>query len=70
VAVGDGENDVALLRAAGVGVAVENAVEELKAEADIVLTAPAGDGIRMLCASLVRDDLADLLEDSASRRAG
>ena len=67
VAVGDGENDLPLLDAAGVGVAVENAVEPLKERADIVLTKPAAEGIRELCASLIRHDLADLLEPSPAR---
>ena len=68
VAVGDGENDLPLLDAAGVSVAVENAVEPLKERADIVLTRPAADGIRELCASLVRNDLADLLALAAPPR--
>jgi len=67
VAVGDGENDLAMLDAAAVGVAVENAVDELKERADIVLRIPGPDGIRELCRSLVADDLADLLEPSAAR---
>lgn len=70
VAVGDGENDIALLDVAGVAVAVENAVEELKQRADIVLTAPGVEGIRELCTSLARHDLADLLASPAARRAG
>jgi hydroxymethylpyrimidine pyrophosphatase-like HAD family hydrolase len=70
VAVGDGENDVALLGVAGVAVAVENAVEELKQRADIVLTAPGVEGIRDLCTSLARHDLADLLASPATRGAG
>ncbi|MFN2581888.1 MAG: HAD family hydrolase, partial [Candidatus Dormibacteria bacterium] len=60
------ENDLALLDAAGVGVAVENAVDALKQHADIVLVRPAADGITELCESLVRDDLADLLETSTA----
>ena len=36
VAVGDYNNDVAMLKAAGVGIAVANAVEEVKAVADYV----------------------------------
>lgn len=44
-AAGDGENDVPLLRAVGLGLAVENAVPELKQEADEVLPLPGGDGI-------------------------
>ena len=64
VAVGDGENDVALLGAAAVGVAVENAVDQLKQRADIVLRRPGAAGIQDLCASLVQTDLEDLLEAS------
>lgn len=62
VAVGDGENDVALIDAAAVGVAVDNAVPQLKRHADVVLSAPAGAGVSQLCTSLVRHDLADLLD--------
>ena len=36
VAIGDYNNDVSMIRAAGVGVAVANAVDEAKAAADIV----------------------------------
>lgn len=70
VAVGDGENDITLLEYAGVAVAVENAVDELKALADVVLVPPGIDGIRRLCTSLVRHDLADLLDSPLARRAG
>ena len=66
VAVGDGENDVALIDCAGVGVAVERAVPELKQHADIVLERPYPDGILDLCRSLALRDLADLLEASAA----
>ncbi len=45
VAVGDAENDHSLLAAAELGVAVANAIESLKSEADVVLDAPNGDGI-------------------------
>lgn len=64
VAVGDGENDVALIGCAGVGVAVEQAVPELKDRADIVLRRPGAAGIIELCESLAGRDLADLLEAS------
>ena len=60
VAVGDGENDLALFDAAGLTVAVANAVEPLKERADIVLTVPGQEGIRELCESLARRDLQDL----------
>jgi len=45
VAVGDAENDHALLQWCEVGVAVANAVGELKANADLVLEHPEGSGI-------------------------
>jgi HAD superfamily hydrolase (TIGR01484 family) len=44
-AAGDGENDVPLLRAVGHGIAVLNAVPELKDEADEVVPLPGGEGI-------------------------
>jgi hydroxymethylpyrimidine pyrophosphatase-like HAD family hydrolase len=57
VAVGDGENDVALFAVAGVSVAVANAVDVLKARADVVLTEPNGKGIQSLAAAIVAGDL-------------
>jgi hypothetical protein len=60
VAVGDGENDVALFAVAGVSVAVANAVDILKARADVVLTEPNGKGIQLLAAALVAGDLGAL----------
>lgn len=44
-AAGDGENDLVMLRAVGYGVAVENAVPELKAEADHVTQGFGGEGL-------------------------
>lgn len=44
-AVGDGENDVAMLRAVGLRLAVGNAVPELKAEAHLVLDGYGGDAV-------------------------
>lgn len=44
VAAGDSINDIAMLKAAGVGVAVANAREEVKAAADVVLTRTADEG--------------------------
>lgn len=44
-AAGDGENDVALLRAVGYGIAVANAVDELKAIADHVSDEIGGDAV-------------------------
>jgi hydroxymethylpyrimidine pyrophosphatase-like HAD family hydrolase len=60
VAVGDGENDVALFAAAGVSVAVANAVEVLKERADVVLTQPNGKGVADLVEALLAGDLGAL----------
>jgi hypothetical protein len=58
LAVGDAENDHALLEACELGVAVANAVPSLQAAADIVLKEPAGDGVlSLLRGSLVSGDL-------------
>jgi phosphoglycolate phosphatase (TIGR01487 family) len=48
VAVGDAENDLALLEAAEVGVAVANAVPSLRQHADLVLDEPDGRGVASL----------------------
>jgi hypothetical protein len=45
IGIGDAENDLALLRQSELGVAVGNAVESLKRQADIVLTAIAGEAV-------------------------
>lgn len=44
-AAGDGENDVAMLLMVGHAIAVANAVDELKAIADVVTRSPGGHGI-------------------------
>jgi hydroxymethylpyrimidine pyrophosphatase-like HAD family hydrolase len=43
--IGDAENDHSLLRCCEIGVAVGNAIESLKAQADVVLTQPAGEAV-------------------------
>lgn len=48
IAVGDAENDLALLQAAEVGAAVANAVPSLAARADLRLGRPDGAGVRAL----------------------
>lgn len=45
MAFGDGENDVSMLRAAGVGVAMENAPKEVKAAADLVTLSNDEEGV-------------------------
>jgi hydroxymethylpyrimidine pyrophosphatase-like HAD family hydrolase len=60
VAVGDAENDHALLQACECGVAVANAVPMLKERADLVTEAPRGEGVTQLIDRLIASDLADL----------
>jgi hydroxymethylpyrimidine pyrophosphatase-like HAD family hydrolase len=45
LAIGDGENDVAMLRAAGLGVAVADAVPALQAHADLLTRGEASAGV-------------------------
>lgn len=45
IAFGDGGNDISMVRVAGIGVAMGNAVPELKAAADVVTTSVDDDGI-------------------------
>lgn len=58
VAVGDAENDHALLLSAECGVAVANALPSLKTSADIVTEMDHGAGVRELVERIVGDDLA------------
>ena len=46
LAVGDSENDIEFLSAAGIKVAVSNADNELKDIADYVTKQPHGDGVK------------------------
>ena len=46
MAFGDGGNDTTMIRKAGIGVAMGNAIDELKKEADFVTTSVDEDGIR------------------------
>ncbi len=59
VAIGDAENDHALLHAAEVSVAVANAVPMLKAGADCVTSASHGAGVAELIDELIESDLAN-----------
>lgn len=58
VAVGDAENDHALLAACECGVAVANALPSLQEAADLVTNADHGAGVAELIDHLVTDDLA------------
>jgi len=58
VAIGDAENDRALLEACEIGVAVDNAVPSLKDLADVVLVEPDGAGVTsLLGGAILRDEL-------------
>jgi HAD superfamily hydrolase (TIGR01484 family) len=59
-AVGDAENDHALLDQAECGVAVANALPALKDRADLVMSCDHGAGVTELIDHLVEDDLADI----------
>jgi hydroxymethylpyrimidine pyrophosphatase-like HAD family hydrolase len=58
IAVGDAENDHSLLASCELGVAVANAVEALKRNADLVLERPSGEGvIELLRGPLLRGEV-------------
>ncbi len=57
VAIGDAENDNALLKAAEFAVAVQNALPQVKINADWTTEADHGDGVAELIAQLLKDDL-------------
>jgi len=67
VAVGDAENDHALLGSVGCAVAVANAVPTLKQRADLVTEGFAGAGVRELCDRLLATDLVELSPALARR---
>lgn len=46
IAFGDGGNDISMIRQAGIGIAMGNAIDELKRQADYVTTSVDDDGIR------------------------
>lgn len=53
IAFGDGQNDVSMLRWAGTGVAMGNAVDEAKAAADMVTASNNEDGIALALAEFL-----------------
>ncbi len=69
VAVGDAENDAAMMRACSVAAAVDNALPGVKALADIVLTQPRGAGVEELVDRLLYDDLAEMRQRPKQRLA-
>jgi hydroxymethylpyrimidine pyrophosphatase-like HAD family hydrolase len=70
VAVGDAENDHALLDLVGCGAAVSNALPMLRARAEIDLKADHGAGVVELIDMLLADDLAGCAAKAEARRNG
>ncbi len=68
VAIGDAENDHALLRAAEFGVAVGNALPMLKREADRASERPHGEAVVETLEAILADDLRSLSLSSTARR--
>jgi HAD superfamily hydrolase (TIGR01484 family) len=68
VAIGDAENDHALLEMAECGVAVANAVPMLKARADLVTRQGRGAGLEELIARLIKNDLSDVVSRREEQR--
>jgi HAD superfamily hydrolase (TIGR01484 family) len=60
VAVGDAENDHALLEMCGLGVAVSNAIPRLKEHADLVTNGARGEGVTELIERILSGDLDDV----------
>jgi hydroxymethylpyrimidine pyrophosphatase-like HAD family hydrolase len=58
VAVGDAENDLPMLKQCGCGVAVGNALDSVKAGADLVTSRGYGAGVEELIAEIIENDLA------------
>ncbi|MBR5129263.1 MAG: HAD family phosphatase [Firmicutes bacterium] len=56
MAVGDSPNDMAMIKAAGLGVAVGNAVEEVKAIADFITLSNSEDGVAHAVKKFVLED--------------
>jgi hydroxymethylpyrimidine pyrophosphatase-like HAD family hydrolase len=69
VGVGDAENDDVLLAACGLGVAVANALPELKAQAHWVTPSEAGAGVAELIERLLADNLGHGGVDDAGENA-
>jgi Cof subfamily protein (haloacid dehalogenase superfamily) len=56
IAVGDGYNDLSMIEYAGLGVAMENAPDEIKAKADFVTLSNDNDGIAYLLEKFIFSD--------------
>ena len=70
VAIGDAENDHALLMMCGLGVAVSNAVPKLKEHADVVTKGARGDGVVELIGRLLGGELDEIRRQMPAPAAG
>ncbi len=68
VAIGDAENDHALLSLCACSVAVANAIDSVKARADIVTVGDHGDGVIEIIDQLLLDDLESKAPAMGQRR--
>jgi len=57
IAVGDHLNDLSMVLAAGLGCAVDNAIPELKAQADLILPSVFDDGVATLIERVLADEI-------------
>ena len=62
IGVGDAENDEAFLKACGLSVAVNNALDQVKAQVDLTTTAARGEGVRELIDRLLKGDFESVTE--------
>ena len=69
-AIGDAENDRALLAMCGLGVAVSNAVPKLKEHADVVTKGARGDGVVELIGRLLGGELGEIRRQMPAHAAG
>ncbi|OCX54001.1 haloacid dehalogenase [Mucilaginibacter sp. PPCGB 2223] len=60
IAIGDAENDNAMLQFAECAVAVNNALSQVKEAADWITEPSYGEGVQQLIAALINDDLCNL----------
>ena len=70
VAVGDAENDHALLAMCGLGVAVSNAIPKLKEHANVVTKGARGDGVAELISRLLAGELDQVNAGAGASIAG
>ena len=68
VAVGDAENDRTMLAMSGIGVAVANALPEVKEQADVVTKGSRGAGVTELIEQILADDLASYASQGQQQR--